>query len=276
MYVASAIPVKIYRISSKTEKSYNISDMNNVKKLLLSLAILTLISCAELMQIAGTVAADRPLTNTEIIAGLKQALVVGTDSSVARLAKTDGYFRDQLVKILLPPEADIIVKNIVKVPGGEKLLDDVILRINRAAEDAAREAGPIFVGSITSMTLSDGLSILKGGDHAATDYLRNTTYGQLFNLYQPKIRTSLDKKLIGNISTNESWNTLTREWNKIASSVVGQIAGFSTVNVKLDEYLTGKALDGLFLKIAEEEKNIRTNPLARVTELLKRVFGTAV
>lgn len=263
-------------LQGETIKTKIECDMNKMKKLLLSVIVLTLTSCAELIQIAGTVVGDVPLSNTEIIAGLKQALVVGTDSSVARLAKTDGYFRDQLVKILLPPEADIIVKNIVKVPGGEKLLDDVILRINRAAEDAAREAAPIFVGSITGMTLSDGLSILKGGDHAATNYLRNTTYDQLFNLYQPKIRTSLDKKLIGNISTTESWNTLTREWNKIASSFVGQIAGFSTVNVKLDEYLTGKALDGLFLKIADEEKNIRTNPVARVTELLKRVFGANV
>jgi hypothetical protein len=247
--------------------------MNNLKKYFFLILIFAVTSCAELMQVVSTTMGDQPLTNTEIIAGLKQALAVGTDSSVARVSKTDGYFRDELIKILLPPEAEIITKNLNRVPGGEKLLNDVVLRINRAAEDAAKEAAPVFIGSITSMTITDGLGILKGGDYAATDYLKRTTSGQLFNLYQPKIKTSIDKKLIGNISTTESWNTLTGEWNKIANSFIGQAAGFTPVNVKLDEYLTQKALDGLFLKIGEEEKKIRTDPMARVTELLKRVFG---
>jgi hypothetical protein len=247
--------------------------MNNLKKYFFLILIFAVTSCAELMQVVSTTMGDQPLTNTEIIAGLKQALAVGTDSSVARVSKTDGYFRDELIKILLPPEAEIITKNLNRVPGGEKLLNDVVLRINRAAEDAAKEAAPVFIGSITSMTITDGLGILKGGDYAATDYLKRTTSGQLFNLYQPKIKTSIDKKLIGNISTTESWNTLTGEWNKIANSFIGQAAGFTPVNVKLDEYLTQKALDGLFLKIGEEEKKIRTDPVARVTELLKRVFG---
>lgn len=247
--------------------------MNKLKKILFLILIFAVTSCAELMQVVSTTMGDQPLTNTEIIAGLKQALAVGTDSSVARVSKTDGYFRDELIKILLPPEAEVITKNLNRLPGGEKLLNDVVLRINRAAEDAAKEAAPIFIGSITSMTISDGFGILKGGDYAATDYLKRTTSEQLFNLYQPKIRTSIDKKLIGNISTTDSWNTLTSEWNRIANSIIGQAAGFAPVNVKLDEYLTQKALDGLFLKIGEEEKKIRTDPMARVTELLKRVFG---
>lgn len=247
--------------------------MNKLKNYFLIILLFGATSCAELMQVVSSTMGDQPLTNTEIIAGLKQALAVGTDSSVARVSKTDGYFRDQLIKILLPPEAEIITKNLNRIPGGEKLLNDVVLRINRAAEDAAKEAAPIFIGSITSMTISDGFGILKGGDYAATEYLKRTTSGQLFNLYQPKIKTSIDKKLIGNISTTESWNTLTSEWNRIANSFIGQAAGFTPVNVKLDEYLTQKALDGLFLKIGEEEKKIRTDPVARVTELLKRVFG---
>lgn len=243
------------------------------KSVFLSILFLSLFSCAELMQVVNTTMAEQPLTSTEIIAGLKQALAIGTDSSVARVSKIDGYFRDELIKILLPPEAGVITKNLSRIPGGEKLVNDVILRINRAAEDAAKEAAPIFVSSITSMTISDGLAILKGGDHAATDYLKSTTSGQLFSLYQPKIKTSIDKKLIGNISTTESWNTLTGEWNKIANSIIGKTAGFEPVNVRLDEYLTQKALDGLFLKIADEEKKIRTDPMARVTDLLKRVFS---
>jgi len=155
-------------------------------------------------------------------------------------------------------------------------VEDVVLRINRAAEDAAREALPIFASAVTGMTIQDGLAILKGHPTAATDYLRSNTYDQLFALYQPKIKNSIDKKLIGNISTAESWNKLTTEWNKIANSLVGQMAGFKPVNVQLDSYLTGKALDGLFLKVGEEEKKIRTDPVARVTELLKRVFGATV
>lgn len=219
---------------------------------------------------------DQPLTNTEIIAGLKQALSIGTDSSVSRISRTDGYYRDQLIKILLPPEAEIITENLSKLPGGDKLVEDVILRINRSAEEAAKEALPIFVSSITAMTLSDGLGILKGGENAATEYFRTATYDQLYNLYKPKIQAAIDKKLVGNISTSDSWNKLTSEWNKVAGSVVGRITGLKPVNVDLDQYLTNKALEGLFLKIAAEEKKIRTDPLARVTELLKRVFGARV
>jgi hypothetical protein len=241
-----------------------------------ALAMLLSAGCAEIMQVVSSTMGDQPLTNTEIIAGLKQALAVGTDSSVARVSKTDGYFRDELIKILLPPEAEVITRNLTRIPGGDKLLNDVILSINRAAEDAAKEAAPIFISSITSMTINDGMQILRGGDYAATEYLKRTTSDQLFSLYQPKIQTSIDKKLIGNISTAESWNKLTGEWNKIARSLVGQAAGFNTVDVKLDDYLTTKALDGLFMKIGEEEKKIRTDPMARVTDLLRRVFGASV
>jgi len=228
------------------------------------------------MQIAQqTLESDRPLTQNEIIAGLKEALVVGTGNSVNVLGVANGYYGDDLVKILLPPEADIIVDNIGKIPGGQQLLEDVLLQINRAAEDAVSEAKPIFVNSIRSMTISDALGILQGDDRAATRYLQQTTYDGLFALYRPKIQSSLDKKLVGNISTAQSWNTLTSRWNEVAGSLVGQIAGLQPVETKLDEYLTGKALDGLFLKIGEEEKQIRENPLARVTDLLKRVFGSA-
>ena len=244
-------------------------------RLLPLLLIFLLTGCAELMQLAQqTLEEGQPLTQTEIIAGLKEALVVGTNKSADILGATDGYYKDELVKILLPPEADIIVKNINKVPGGERLLEDVLLKINRAAEDAVSEAKPIFVNSVTSMTITDAVGILKGADNAATQYLHKTTYNQLFDLYRPKIKNSIDKKLVGDISTAKSWNTLTGEWNKIAGTMVGQIAGFKKVEVELDDYLTHKALDGLFLKIENEEKQIRKDPLARVSNLLKRVFGS--
>lgn len=232
-------------------------------------------SCAELLKIAEEAAGgEKPLTQTEIVAGLKEALIVGTKQAVGVLGVTDGYYGDEAVKILLPPEAGVIIDNIGKVPGGQALLDDVLLRINRAAEDAVSEAAPIFVNSIRSMTIQDAVGILKGENDAATSYLHRTTYEQLFKLYSPKIEASLDKKLVGNISTSESWDALVGRWNNMSRTVVGQVAGFKPVEVDLEDYLTSKALDGLFLKIENEEQRIRENPAARVTELLKRVFGS--
>lgn len=244
-------------------------------RLLPFLLIFIFIGCAELMQLAEQAAnSDRPLSSTEIIGGLKEALVVGVTNSSNILGATDGYYKDDLVKILLPPEADVIVKNIGKIPGGNQLIEDVLLKINRAAEDAVEDAKPIFVNSIKNMTITDAVGILKGGENAATNYLHKTTYDQLVELYRPKIRASVEKKLVGNVSTAQSWNTITKQWNDVAKSMVGQIAGFKTVDIELDEYLTHKALDGLFLKIADEEKLIRKDPLARASNLLKRVFGS--
>jgi len=244
-------------------------------RLLPLIFVFTLFGCAELMQIAQTtLEEDQPLTQSEIISGLKEALIVGTANSANILGKTDGYYKDDLVKILLPEEADIIVKNINKIPGGEELIEDVLLKINRAAEDAVDEAKPIFVNSIKSMTISDAIGILKGEYNAATEYLYNTTYNHLFELYRPKIKSSVEKKLVGNVSTKDSWDELTKRWNVIAKSIVGQVAGFKPVEIELDAYLTDKALEGLFLKIADEEKKIREEPMARVSDLLKRVFGS--
>jgi len=233
------------------------------------------VGCAELTQLANqTLSSDKPLTQTEIISGLKEALIVGTNKSTAMLGATDGYYKDELVKILLPPEASVIVKNISKIPGGDKLVEDVLLSINRAAEDAVSEAKPIFVNSIKSMTITDAVGILKGEDNAATQYLHKTTYNQLTELYKPKIKASVEKKLVGNISTAQCWDLLTGKWNEVANSVIGKVAGFKPVEIKLDEYLTQKALDGLFLKIEDQEKLIREDPVARVNELLRRVFGS--
>ncbi|MFV0267592.1 MAG: DUF4197 domain-containing protein [Draconibacterium sp.] len=246
-----------------------------IRKKLLPLLLILLTGCAELTQLAQqTLDANAPLTQNEIVAGLKEALVTGTNKSAQLLGKTDGYYKDELVKIMLPPEADVIVDNLNKIPGGDKLVQDVLLTINRAAEDAAKEAAPIFVNSIKSMTISDAVGILKGQNNAATQYLHKTTYDQLFALYQPKIKSSVKKELVGGISTKESWDSLTGKWNTVANSVAGKIAGLKPVNTQLEDHLTSKALDGLFLKIADEEKQIRQDPAARVTNLLRRVFGS--
>lgn len=248
--------------------------MRFIKATALILPLFFLNSCAELSQIAQTaVGQSLPLTNIEIVAGLKEALTVGTDSTVAHLSAVDGYLKDQAIKILLPPEAQTITKNLTKLPGGAKLVDDVIVRINRAAEDAAKGAKPIFVNSVKEMTFTDALSILKGPDNAATQYFKQKTSVQLGELYRPKIRESLNKNLVAGISTQQSWNELTTQWNKLANSAVGKIGGLKPVDVKLEDYILQRALDGMFLKIEEREKDIRTNANARVTTLLKRVFG---
>ena len=232
--------------------------------------------CAEMQQVAKSIYNDSlPLSQTEIIAGLKQALTVGVDSSVSHLAVNNGYLNDLAVKILLPPEAEVITSNLGKLPGGQQLVDKVITSINQAASDAAKEATPILVNSIRSMTIQDAAGILTGGDHAATDYLKRTNYDALLKLYQPKIEGSLDKKLVGNLSAQQSWDELTGSWNKVAGSAVGQLTNLQKVETNLSTYLTQRALDGLFLKIGETEKNIRQDPAARVTDLLKRVFGKA-
>lgn len=243
-----------------------------MKKIYIALLVLVLSACAELATIVESYPIDLPLTETDIANGLKEALRVGTDSASARLGVIDGYYGDELVKIVLPDEADIIVDNISRIPGGDKLIEDVIIRINRAAEDAAKEAGPVFLGAIKNMSITDAYAILNGNNNAATQYLKNNTYNELFSLYHPKIRNSLDKEIVAGVSTNESWESLSGKWNRIANSTLGQLAGLDAVNVDLDSYLTEKALDGLFIKIAQEEQNIRHDPVARVNDILKRVF----
>ena len=229
--------------------------------------------CAELMNILQTTG-TAALTEADVISGLKEALITGARNSATRLAAENGYYGDALIKIPLPDEAKTIVDNISRIPGGDKLVEDVILRINRAAEDAAKEVAPIFVSSVTSMSISDAFNILNGADNAATIYLRNTTYDQLYQLYKPKIQASTEKKIIGNISTKESWNTLTSKWNSVANSIAGKIAGLKPVNTDLDDFLTSKALSGMFLKVEGEELKIRKEVSARVTPLLQKVFGS--
>ena len=215
-----------------------------------------------------------PLTEADVVSGLKEALITGAKNSAQKLAAENGYFGDATVKILFPDEANMIIDNISKLPGGDKLVQDVILRINRAAEDAAKEAAPIFVNSIRQMTIRDAFNILKGADNAATSYLRQTTYSELYALYKPKITVSTEKKIVGSVSTKESWVTLTGKWNILANSMPGKLANLRPVNTDLDDYLTTKALNGMFMKVEMEELKIRKDVSARISPILQRVFGS--
>ncbi|PKP17257.1 MAG: DUF4197 domain-containing protein [Bacteroidetes bacterium HGW-Bacteroidetes-22] len=213
------------------------------------------------------------LTEQDVVQGLKSALTVGADTAVVQLNKVNGYFGNQILKILLPEEASVIVENIALIPGGSDLIDELVLRMNRAAEDAAGGATPVFVNAITSMSFSDAFGILNGADSAATHYLREKTYGGLYGVFKPIIGESLSKPLIAGISANDAWENLTTPYNELANSLAGQILNLTPVTITLDDHVTRKGLNGLFIKIAEEEKAIRTDPLARVNEILKKVFG---
>lgn len=198
------------------------------------------------------------LSNDEIIAGLKDALRVGTDSSTSRLSKVDGYFADLAVKILMPEEARKVEKTLRSIGMG-KVVDRAILSMNRAAEDAAKGVGNIFWNAIKSMSIKDGLQILRGGDFAATDYLKKTTTLELTNKFRPVIETSLAK-----VDATKYWKDVFSTYNKFSSS---------PVNTDLTAYVTEKALGGLFYNIGLEEQKIRKDPAARVTDILKKVFG---
>lgn len=237
------------------------------------ISVLILTGCAEFMNVLQTVS-PVPLTEDEVISGLKEALMTGAKNSAQRLSLKDGYFGDEAIRILMPDEANVIIDNISRIPGGDKLVQDVILNINRAAEDAAKDVAPIFVNSVKQMTIKDAFSILNGADNAATDYLRSTTFNELYALYKPKIQLSTEKKLVGNISTKDSWVALTGKWNTLAGSLAGKIANLKPVNTDLDDYLTRKALDGMFMKVEIEELKIRKDVTARVSPILQRVFGS--
>jgi hypothetical protein len=239
------------------------------------------------------------LTLEEVIEGLKTALIVGTDTSVMKTSALDGYYGDPLIKIPLPDEA-IVIKNALEEYDLfetlglrdliEEKLDDVVLSINRAAEDAASDAGPIFKDAITSLTISDAWDILNGinpasskkaegfDSTAATAYLRSTTYDPLVEAFSPYINTALDKDIsVLGFSANDAWNSLSSYYNQAANSVLGMLAGLEPVNTDIGEFTVGKALDGLFLKVGEEEVKIRRDPWAWATEtvgeILTKVFG---
>ncbi len=248
--------------------------MKKIQLLAFTLPFIFLSGCAELNSLLQSSSSNVPLSESEVADGLKEALINGSNEASAILSATDGYYGDVLVKIFLPEEAKIITDNLSKIPGGEKLVNDLILRINRAAEDAAKDAAPIFINSIKQMTISDAFGILNGEDNSATLYLISTSRQDLYNLYLPKIRQSTEKEVMGGISASESWDALTGKWNLFASSIAGKLAGFTPVNTDLEDYLTNRALDGMFLKVEDEEKNIRQNISARTSDLLKKVFSS--
>lgn len=207
---------------------------------------------------------DGLLTEGDATEGLKEALRVGTDTAVTHGSAVDGYFANAAIKILLPPEGQNIVSVINQVPGvGPALIDEVVLKMNRAAEDAAPQARDIFVDAILNITITDAIAIVNGESDAATQYLQNATQSQLVTLFRPHIENSLEE-----VGAQTAWNTLTSNYNTVAPFL-----GQPTVNTDLADYTTNKAMDGLFHLVAEEEGKIREDPVHRVSEILEQVFG---
>lgn len=199
------------------------------------------------------------LGNDDIVAGLKEALVVGSEKGSSLLSKTDGFFANAALKILLPPEAQKIETTLRKAGMGRQV-DDAILSINRAAEDACKSAAPIFSNAIRQMGFQDAVGILKGGDTAATGFLRGKTSSELTNAFRPVIEQSLQK-----VDATKYWNTLITTYNHIPFQ--------QKINPDLSAYVTERALNGIFYQVAIEERNIRKDPMARTSEILKKVFA---
>ncbi|WP_114783148.1 DUF4197 domain-containing protein [Botryobacter ruber] len=206
--------------------------------------------------LAGT---GGPVTRDEVAAGLRQALEKGIRSGSDQASQEDGYYRNPLIRIPFPEEVKRVENTLRQVGLGNEV-DKFILTLNRGAEDAAKSAVPIFVSAIKQMTIADAWAILKGDKDAATQYLKRTTSSQLRDAFMPVMQRSLEK-------TNA-----TKYYADIVNSY-NQIPLVQKVNPNLNEYATQKAMDGLFLLIAKEEENIRENPIARTTELLRRVFS---
>lgn len=200
-------------------------------------------------------------TNSEIVGGLKQALELGITDGSNRLALADGYFKNNLIKIMFPPEAQK-VENTLRNMGLDPMVDKAIESFNRGAEKAAKEAAPIFVNAIKSMTVNDAMGILLGADNSATNYLKSSTYNQLQNSYMPIIEKSLNE-----VNATKYWSDVITRYN--------QIPLVQKVNPDLTSYVTQKALDGLFFTVVREEQKIRQNVSSRNTDLMRKVFGYA-
>ncbi|MEX0996512.1 MAG: DUF4197 domain-containing protein [Flavobacteriaceae bacterium] len=231
-----------------------------MKKTLLLFISVSLFSCAELQQVVNSLPqGGGELTNADIASGLRQALDKGIDKQVSKLTQTDGFFKNELVKVLLPQELQKVDKTLRDIGLGN-LADEGLKVLNRAAEDAVKEATPIFVNAVQEITFDDAKNILLGSDNAATQYLSNKTTNQLYGKFSPVISNSLDK-----VGATQVWSNIITQYNAIPLT--------NNVNPDLTDYVTQEALKGVFTMIAVEEKEIRTNFSSRTTDLLRKVFA---
>ena len=224
---------------------------------LLTMGSFTLNSCDELQQVMGNTTQGGSGFN--VASGLKQALEMGVSSGVDLLSKDGGYFKDQAVRILLPEELQKVDKTLRSVGLGS-LADQGLKVLNEAAENAVSQAKPIFLSAIRNMTFTDAMNILKGNNTAATTYLKNSTYSSLETAFAPKVQASLSE-----VGADKVWENIINKYN--------QIPLVKPVEPNLTKYVTQQAINGLFVKVGDKEKEIRTNIAARTTPLLKSVLA---
>jgi len=228
----------------------------------LLLVVLLAFSGCTVQQIQQTIdeySKENKLTSEQVAEGLKEALVKGISTGTNAASQTDGYFKNPKIKIPFPPDVQKVADKLREIGLGDQV-DKFVMTLNRGAEEAAKQAKPIFVNAIKQMTVQDAWGILKGADNAATGYLKDKTYSQLQAKFQPVIKNALNQT-----NATKYYSDIVNTYNRIPF--------VDKVNPDLDNYATTRALDGLFTLVAEEEKNIRANPVARTSELLKKVFA---
>ncbi|XCF07474.1 DUF4197 domain-containing protein [Tamlana crocina] len=230
-----------------------------IRKLFAVIIVFNLTACAELQQVVSQLPQGETIGNDQIASGLRQALDFGIDKQVTKLMQTDGFYKNELVKILLPEELQKVDKALRDI-GLSNLADEGLKVLNRAAEDAVKEAAPIFVDAVKGITFADAKNILLGSDNAATQYLTNKTQTALYDKFNPVIKNSFSK-----VGADEIWNNLITRYNSIPFT--------NNVNPDLTDYVTGEALEGVYTMIAIEEKEIRTKVSSRTTDLLRKVFA---
>jgi hypothetical protein len=208
----------------------------------------------------GTNTSSSALSNADVIKGLKEALSVGTNNSTALTSKLDGFNKNALIRIPWPSEAVVMKERLAQL-GMQSQIDDFETSLNRAAEEATKNAAPVFINAITNMSISDGFNILNGNDTAATHFLREKTYASLKERFLPTVTDAINK-----VKVTSYWSPLISTYNKIP--------GIQKQNPNLNDYVTDKAINGLMTLIAQEETKIRKDPMARVTDILKKVFGS--
>jgi ribosomal protein S17E len=229
-----------------------------MKKSILLLALLPIFGCAEMQQVLQQLPQTQEM-GVDISGGLREALNNGISKQVTKLTATDGFFRNEAVKILLPEELRKVDAGLRKI-GMSKLADDGLRAINRTAEDAVKEATPIFVAAVKNMTFADAKNILMGNDNSATNYLQSSTSSALYEKFNPIIKNSYAK-----VGADKIWSNIITKYNAIPL--------VNKVNPDLTDYTTNKAMEGVFKMIAVEEKDIRNNLASRTSDLLKRVFA---
>ena len=232
---------------------------------IIALSCSTLIACDTARQVlegvnTGYGNGTGGLSNADIVSGLRQALTIGTQKGTSQLSNVDGFFKNAAIKILMPEEAKKVETRLRDLGMGS-LVDKAILSMNRAAEDASKGAGTIFIDAIKQMTINDAVSILKGGDFAATNYFKAKTTDRLSESFRPVIDNALQK-----VNATKYWGDVTSVYNQFTTN---------KVNTDLTAYVTQKAMDGIFYQVGLEEQKIRKDPVARTTEILQKVFGSA-